>query len=461
MIAPVNGTESPLLKHTPENSPEYERAAIASLLEDDGKALDFVAGSYVDDVFYNPLYLRLYQAAKELHRRAEPVNVTTLTVFLKSQDRTEEVSALPNIAGCVPSSANALFYFAKLEELHRGRLLVLETAKALEVAKDKSLPIGERADLAQRLVFDVAQKGHRDEEGDTVALLGATFAQMERRKAGRSLGPAFGFDGIDDLTGGMNPGDVCAIGARPAMGKTSLATNIMRNAADDRRLDRPSYSVAFYSLEMPATAIMLNLLCSVARVDTFNARTGRLSEDEHRKLLLAAEAVERWRIHIESPAFLDTLQLRSRARRRKAEAGLDLVIIDYLQLMRSTSRWRSRQEEVSEISRDLKGLASELHVPVIALAQLNRNVEDRTDHRPRLSDLRESGAIEADAAVVMLLHRDDYYMKREQAEAEGKTNRAQVILAKNRHGPIGEVELFYEPAFGIFANANRGGERAP
>ena len=444
-----------LLRNVPPHDLAAERAVLGALLIDNA-AIDLVAQEINREHFYRPAHAVIYQSVVDLSRQGLPADAVTLLAALRKGGQLDaaggigEVSALTSV---VPSSANAIHY----ARIVRDRALLRQAIQALAEAQREVFesrdPTEQLLDRIEKRLFEVTQRRVRSEAVGVGAVLSDLFAGIDARRAGGVPNLAWGYGGLDDLTHGLHKGDLVVIAARPSMGKTTFAINVLRNVCVGRPGHPTGHGAVFFSLEMPKAQIVGNILCSMAKVNTHALRGSKfLPREDEQALHDAAEAIEHERIWIDDTPGLTVMELRGKARRLRAEQKIDCVIVDYLQLMgtESAGKDKARHEVVAEISRSLKALARELEIPVVALAQLNRNVEDRPDHRPRLSDLRESGSIEQDADVVMFLHREEYYMTQEKAEAEGKKNKAQIVIAKNRNGPTGEAELYYAREIALF-----------
>jgi replicative DNA helicase len=448
-----------LLKNVPPQFLEGERAVLGAILLDPAAA-DLVAQEIRPDHFYKSAHATIFQTMLELRNRGEPTDKLALVAELKRRgllDATGGPVEIDALTSAVPTSANAPYYAKLVHE----KALLRATLQALEESRREVFESRDRTedvlDRIEKRLFQVTQKRVRSEAVGIGQVLHDTFALLAKQKAGETQGVPFGFSELDEMTHGLHRGDLVIVAARPSMGKTTFALNILRNVCVGRPGAKAGHGAVFFSLEMPKVQIASNLLCSMAKVNSHKLRGGFISRDEEESLLHCAEILATQRIFIDDTPGLTTMELRGKARRLRAEGKIDCILIDYLQLMLGES-WggqKARHEVVAEISRTLKALARELEVPVVALAQLNRNVEDRPDHRPRMADLRESGSIEQDADVVILLHRDEYYMSKERAEAEQKTNRAQILVQKNRNGPVGDVELFYQKEWSYFGELQR------
>lgn len=439
-----------LLKRIMPHSTEAEQSVIGSMIIDPD-AIIIAAEIIGAEDFYNKQYGVLFDTMVELHDKGEPVDLVTLQNKLKEKDVPPEVSSLEfirELITAVPTSANVKRYAGIVAEKSTLRRLIRvneEIANACYVGKDSLEDI---LSDTEKKVFDLVQ---RRNSGEFVPIRKIVLDAMDTiekasHNKGNVTGIATGFLDLDYKTAGMQPSDLILIAARPSMGKTAFVLNIAEYVAF-----RQGKTVAIFSLEMSKEQLVNRLFSMEAKVDSQHLRTGNLSDAEWEKLIESAGEIGRSNLIIDDTPGISIPELRSKCRKYKLEHNLEMVIIDYLQLMSGSSRSTdSRQQEISDISRSLKALARELKVPVIALSQLSRAVEQRPDHRPMLSDLRESGAIEQDADVVMFIYRDDYYNK--DTDRQGI---AEIIIAKQRNGPIGTVELVWLPDYTKFANWNK------
>jgi replicative DNA helicase len=385
----------------------------------------------------------------KLHERGDPVDLVTLKEHLRQAGRLEEAggeAALHALAASVPAAGHARHYAQIVRENALTRAL-LATAYEVQsgVLEHRATP-RELVEQAERAILDVAHDGRRQEFKVVGEVLDVELDKLHRlSKEGTALtGTPSGFKDLDELTGGFQPGNLIVIAARPGMGKSALATNIAENASIGHKR-----AVALFSLEMSETELAQRFIASQARIKGDELRKGRVSEGRWPKILEASQRLSQARLFVDDTSDLGILEIRAKARRLHAREpdGLGLVIVDYLQLMRPDGRTDNRVEQVGQMSRGLKILAKELNVPVIALAQLNRNVEYRTDKRPLLADLRESGQIEADSDLVAFIYRDEKY--NEDSEHEGE---AELIVAKHRNGPLGKVTLTFRAEYPKFMN---------
>ena len=419
-----------LIKKVLPHSIEAEQAVVGAMLMDREAILvssEIVSG----EDFYQSAYGVIFDSIVEIYNEGKPVDLITLQERLKEKDVPPEISSLEfarDLVTAVPTSANVKYYAEIVAEKAMLRRLIA----VLEITEKK--------------VFELVQKRNT---GDFVPIKDVVLNALEKieiasKTSGNVTGIPTGFLDLDYKMAGLQPSDLILIAARPSMGKTAFVLNIAQHVAF-----KANKAVAIFSLEMSKEQLVNRLFSLEAQVDSQSLRTGNLKDEDWEKLIEGAGIIGKSKLIIDDTPGISISELRSKCRKYKLEHGLDLIIIDYLQLMtgRVGSRSESRQQEISEISRSLKGLARELNVPVIALSQLSRAVEQRPDHRPMLSDLRESGAIEQDADVVMFIYRDDYYNK----DTEMK-NVAEIIIAKQRNGSIGTVNLTWLPNYTKFAN---------
>lgn len=441
--------EETLLKRVLPHSVEAEQSVIGAMIMD--REAIVVASEIVSgDDFYSKQYGVLFDTMVELNNEGRPVDVVTLQDKLKEKEVPPEVSSLEFLAElvtAVPTSANIKFYaniVAEKATLRRLIKLNEEIANTCYMGKESLEYILEDT---EKRVFDLVQ---RRNTGEFVPIREVVMNAMDKiEKASRNKGVVTGiptgFMDLDYRTAGMQPSDLVLIAARPSMGKTAFVLNIAQHVAF-----KQNQTVAIFSLEMSKEQLVNRLFALESQVDSQNIRTGQLNDTEWEKLIETAGIIGKSNLIIDDTPGISIAELRSKCRKYKLEHNLSMIIIDYLQLMSGSGKSDSRQQEISDISRSLKAVARELSVPVLALSQLSRAVEQRPDHRPMLSDLRESGAIEQDADVVMFIYRDDYYNH----DTE-KKDIAEIIIAKQRNGPIGTVELAWIPKYTKFANLQR------
>lgn len=436
------------LKIPPYNL-EAEQSVLGSMLL--SKDAIFVAEERLKpDDFYKDSHRRIFEVIIKLNEDREPVDLITVSEVLRSNKILEQVGGamyLTTLTETVPTATNIAHYCKIVEEKSMLRRLINTTSGILSLAYDPKNDIEELLDVAEQKIFDIVQKQRVENFHHIKDVLFSTFERIEElyNSDGSITGVPTGFPDLDEKTSGFQPSDLILIAARPSMGKTAFALNIAQNAAI-----RHKVPVAIFSLEMSKEQLVQRMLCSESQVDSHKLRTGRLDEDDWPRLAQAMGPLSDAPIFIDDTPGISSLEVRAKARRLKAEKGLGLIVIDYLQLMSGRRNSENRQQEISEISRSLKALARELSVPVVALSQLSRAPEMRADHRPILSDLRESGSQEQDSDLVAFLYRDDYY----DSESD-KKNIAEVIIAKQRNGPTGTIELAWLAKFTKFASLER------
>lgn len=441
--------EETLIKRTMPNSIEAEQSVIGSMMMDNAAVISASETLLAED-FYHSQYAVLFDSIVELFNQNKPVDFITLQDKLKEKDVPPEISSLEyinDLVAAVPTSANVRFYANIVKEKSMLRKLI----KITESIQNECYAGNEDLETifaeTEKKIFKLLQS---QDSGDFIPIKQIVINTLDRiEKAskiqGNVTGIATGFIDLDYRMSGMQPSDLILIAARPSMGKTAFVLNIAQYTAFHSDL-----ATAVFSLEMSKEQLMNRLFSLESRVDAQVLRNGSLTDTDWEKLIEGAGTIGRSKLILDDTPGISISELRSKCRKYKLEFDIKLVIIDYLQLMSGSGKTDSRQQEISEISRSLKALARELHVPVIALSQLSRAVEQRPDHRPMLSDLRESGAIEQDADVVMFIYRDDYYNK-----DTDKKNIAEIIIAKQRNGPIGTVNLVWLPQYTKFANMQK------
>jgi len=449
--APSQHRES--AERTLPHSLEAERSVLgAILLRND--AFNEAAEVIDADDFYREAHKIIFNKMVALSERNEPIDLITLREELSRTSQLDTVGGaayITRLVDGVPRSTNVSHYANIVKEKSTRRSLIAQAHEIVDAAFDGELDTDEVMDDAERRIFAVADKRIRSGFVPLSDLVRDSFATIEKLQAHKGMvtGVPTGFTELDEMTSGLQPGDLVIVAARPSMGKTSYVLNIAQHCATMH--DSPM-TVGFFSLEMSKEQLFMRLLTSEARLDAHKLRSGFLSTDDYGKLVHAIGRLEQARIFIDDTASIGVLEMRAKARRLQAEHGLHLLIIDYMQLMSGRGRFENRQQEIASISRSLKGLAKELHCPVIALSQLSRAPESRSDHRPQLSDLRESGSIEQDADIVMFIFRPAVYEK-DNPEME---NIAEIIIAKQRNGPIGTVTLAFFGEHTRFENVVHG-----
>ena len=433
--------EEALIKRVLPHSVEAEQSVIGSMIMD-RDAIMTASEVITSEDFYQSQYGVLFDAMLELYNEGKPVDLVTLQERLREKDVPPEISSLEfvrDLLDAVPTSANVRHYATIVQEKSMLRKLIKvneDIANTCYLAREKTEDILEET---EKKIFDLLQ--YRS-TGDFVPIKQVVLNALDK---GTVTGIPTGFIDLDYKTSGFQPSDLILIAARPSMGKTAFVLNVAQHMAF-----KEGKTVAIFSLEMSKEQLVNRLFSLESKVDSQALRTGNLTDEDWAKLIEGAAVVGKSNLIIDDTPGISIAELRSKCRKFKLEHDLGIIIIDYLQLMSGGKHSESRQQEISEISRSLKAVARELNVPVVALSQLSRAVEQRPDHRPMFSDLRESGAIEQDADVVMFLYRDDYYNK-----DTDKKNIAEVIIAKQRNGPIGTVELVWLPNYTKFANMKK------
>ena len=437
------------LGKVPPQDIEAEQAVIGSMLTDQDAVVAAIETLKPED-FYREDNKLIYSAILNIYNRAEPIDIITLKAELSSMGKLDNVGGLEYIVGLpdkVPTTANVDRYIKIVEEKSMLRNLIKTANEILSMGYDQTEDVEDVMDLAEKKIFDVMQKKSKTGYTSIKDVLVESFTKLEElyNQKQHVTGVPTGFIDLDRMTAGLHGSEFILIAARPAMGKSAFALNIATYAAT-----RANVPVAIFSLEMSKEQVGNRILCSEALVDSNNVRTGDLNDEELSKLAETSGELSQAPIYIDDTAGITITEMRARCRKLKLEKNIGLVVVDYLQLIQGSGKTSGREQEIAEISRSLKILAKELEIPVIALSQLSRAVEARDDHRPMLSDLRESGAIEQDADIVMFLYRDDYYN-----EDSPEKNVAEVIIAKHRAGSTGTVKLAWIGNYTKFANLER------
>lgn len=431
----------------PPQSLEAEQSVLGAILLDNhslNKSVEILA----QDDFYREAHRRIFRGMLDLSERNEAIDLITLAEHLKQQNVLEEIGGvgyLASLVQAIPTAANIQYHSKIVHEKGVLRELIQVSTEIVTQGLEGGRNADELLDQAEQKIFSISQASHRrsfvplkDVVTSGIHLIDELFS-----KKSEITGIPSGFIDLDGKTAGFQPSDLIVIAGRPSMGKTSLALGAALHAA----IHHDSV-VAIFSLEMSKEQLVLRMLSSEGGVDSHHIRTGQLEREEFHKILAAADRLSSAKIFIDDSGALSALEMRAKARRLKSEAGLDMVIVDYLQLMQGRSNTENRQQEISDISRSLKALAKELNVPVIALSQLSRAVESRKPPRPLLADLRESGAIEQDADLVIFIYREDQYYP----ETTEKGGIAEIIIGKHRNGPTGELELTFRDRLAKFEN---------
>ena len=439
------------LQRIPPHDEEAEQAVIGSMLTDKDAVVAAIEVLKPED-FYTDYNKTIYEAIMNIYAKAEPIDIITVKDELTSLEKLEAVGGLEYLASLpekVPTTANVEKYVKIVEEKSLLRNLIKTANNLIELGYSQNEDVENIMDSAEKQIFDIMQRKSQKGYTSIKDILVDSFAELQEVYNNKKhiTGVPSGFADLDDLTAGFHKSELILIAARPAMGKTAFALNIATNAAT-----KYNVPVVVFSLEMSQIQCANRILCSQAMVDSSKYAKGEVSDQDWEKLVIASgELSDSAGIFIDDTAGINVAELRAKCRKLKLEKNIGLVVIDYLQLIQGSGKSPSREQEIAEISRSLKLLAKEINVPVIALSQLSRAPEARTDHRPMLQDLRESGSIEQDADVVMFIYRDDYYNPQSE-----QTNIAEIITAKNRSGPVGTRELLWMPQYTKFANKFNG-----
>jgi len=440
-----------LTRSSPQNI-SAEQATLGSIILDKDSILSCIEILKPED-FYRSTHQVIYQCSLDLFEKNQAVDLVTLTEELNKRKQLEEVggaSYLTTLMSSVPTAANVVYYAKIVEQKAILRKLINHATQIVTMGYEEQEDARVLLDKAENLIFDVSQQKVEHSFSPIKDLLTESFEKIEDlyHRDNFITGVPTGFIELDEITTGFQPSELIIIAGRPSMGKTAFCLNIAQYAAMQHKIP-----VAIFSLEMSKAQIVQRMLCSEARIDTHALRRGRMPEEDWPKLSMAAGRLSAAPIFIDDTAGISPLEIKAKARRLKARHNLGLVMIDYLQLIQTGLKIENRQQEISQISRSLKGLARELDVPVITVSQLSRAVEQRSVQRPRLSDLRESGAIEQDADVVAFLYREEYYKSK-----SSKKGIAEVIISKQRNGPTGTLELVFLKECTRFENLARTSE---
>ena len=453
------------MRKLPPQSIEAEMSILGGVLLDND-AMNRVLEIIVDEDLYRENHRKIFRAMVDLSEKNEPCDLITLTNILKTKGELEEIGGgayLVTLVDYVPTAANIAYYCRIVKEKAVTRKLITAATEIVTQGYDDQIAVEELLDGAQKVIFEISENKLRPAFFPISAILKDTIRNIEilYEKKEHVTGVPTGFLDLDEMTAGFQRGDLIIIAGRPSMGKTAFALNIAQHAAIHAK---PVAPAAIFSLEMSKEQLVTRLLCSEAKVDASRLRTGHFIDADWGRLMMGAGKLHESKIFIDDTPAISVMEMRAKCRRLKAEHDIGIIMVDYLQLMRGGSNPESRQQEISEISRSLKALAKELSVPVVALSQLNRSLESRTDKRPMMSDLRESGAIEQDADVIMFVYRDAVYCddcKRRDGSCtkEGHDRQAEIIIGKQRNGPIGKVDLVFRGEFTRFENASHREDR--
>jgi len=436
-----------LHKLLPQN-PDAEASLLSAIIINNNILLDVVEIVSAED-FYKPAHQKIFVAILDLFKRQEPADLVTLVNILRERGQLEEIngaSYLASLIDTVPLAVNAPHYAKIIHDKARLRQLIEKSNEIVRKSFEDRGDIDEVIDFAEHSIFEISQSKTRRSFHPLGNLIEQSINSLEMIKGKGNLitGVATGFTKLDELTAGLQGSDLIILAARPSMGKTSFALNIARNVAVESNIP-----VAVFSLEMSKEQLSMRLLCSEAKVNLSSVRSGYFDNHDWQNLTDAATVLSGSPIYIDESSDISAMEIRAKARRLKMEKDIGLVIIDYIQLMRSRSSIERRELEIADISRSLKILAKELNIPILALSQLNRKVEERGDKRPMLSDLRESGSLEQDADIVMFIYMEEVYNRAGKDEngnpapAKEVLGRGEVIIAKQRNGPVGTVNLTF------------------
>jgi len=431
---------------------EAEQSILGGILIEN-EAINRVTEILDADDFYRDAHRKIFNALINLSERDEPADLITLTNELQKLDQLDAIGGASYVASLidsVPTAANIQYYARIVKEKALLRNLIQRSTEIITQSYEDRGDVEGFLDEAERSIFEISEKRVRPSFYPIREIVKESFATIEKlfKKKEAVTGVPSGFKELDRMTAGFQPSDLIIIAGRPSMGKTAFCLDVAEYAAIDNKIP-----VAIFSLEMSKEQLVIRMLCSQAHVEGTRLRTGYLNESDWPKLTIAAGSLSESPIYIDDSAALSVLEMRAKARRLKSDHGLGMLIVDYLQLMKGRARVESRQQEISEISRSLKALAKELNIPVIAVSQLSRKTEERTGNRPQLSDLRESGAIEQDADLILFIYRDEVYNRDPDNPNRGK---AEVIIGKQRNGPIGKVDLAFLDKFTTFKDLYKG-----
>jgi len=439
-----------ILDKLPPQNLDAEMAVLGSMLLDE-EAVSVAVEKLDAGCFYKDTHRKIFQTISDLYNANKAVDLITLADALKKDNSLDEIggaSYLTSLANAVPTAANINHYAGIVREKYILRTLINNSTKIITVCHESEGNIAEVVDTAERLIFEVSDRRNQGSYQHLKEIVKDSIETIDKLYQNKAhvTGIPTGYIDFDIKTAGLQPSDLIIVAGRPSMGKSAFALGIAEYAGVIEKVP-----TAIFSLEMSKEQLVQRMLCSHARVDAHKVRTGYLATSDWPRLTAAAGKLSEAPIYIDDTPAISVMELRARARRLKSHHGIKLIILDYMQLMRgSAMNMESRQQEISEISRSLKALARELSVPVIAISQLSRAVESRTDHRPQLSDLRESGAIEQDADVVVLILREEYY-----TPSPDNQGIAEAIIAKQRNGPVGTLKLAFIKEFTRFDNLSR------
>ncbi|MBU1170793.1 MAG: replicative DNA helicase [Proteobacteria bacterium] len=447
--SPLKKIQDPVLTKLPPHSIEAEESILSAILIDNDTLTD-VADILKPHDFYKPSHQIIFKSMSELYSKGEPVDLVTIVNHLRESGKLEETGGaayLARLMDSVPITVNAEYHARIIHDKASLRRLIEKSSEIIHRCYEERGDVADTIDFAQTAIFNVADNKLKPSFSHLSELINLNINTLEERQNNNSeySGIPSGYKQFDALTSGLQNSDLIILAARPSMGKTAFALNMARNVAiDENKL------VAVFSLEMAKEQLSMRLLTSEARVNSDRLKTGMIGEDDWQRVTEAAGVISEAPIYIDDSPNITAMEIRAKARRLKLDKNLALIIIDYLQLMKGPSMGDRRDLEIAEISRSLKSLAKELNIPIIALSQLNRMLEQRADKRPMMSDLRESGAIEQDADIIAFIYRDEVYNKEENNPNKGK---AELIVAKNRNGATGKAHLTFIGKYTRFENA--------
>ena len=438
----------PPVSNLPPQNIDAEESIISAVLLDNYTLLNILDILSAED-FYRTAHQKIFKTIIDMSHKGEPIDLVTLANALKNNNQLDEIGGavyLAKLMDTAPIPANAVEYAKIIRDNASLRRMISAASDISNRCFDNTETVDDVIDFAQSTIFDIADNKSRQSYYPLSQAIDANIDALVERRGNKALisGISTGFKKLDTLTSGLQGSDLIILAARPGMGKTALSLNLARNIAVDAEVP-----VVFFSLEMSKEQLSMRLLCSEARIDSSSVRSGFFSDDDWRKLTDAADILSEAPIFLDDSSELTSLDVKTKARRLKLEKNIGLIIIDYLQLMKARTISDRRDLEISEMSRSLKSLAKELNIPIIALSQLNRRLEERSDKRPQLSDLRESGALEQDADLVMFIYRDEVYNKDENNPNKGN---AEIIIAKHRNGPTGMQQLKFMDSYTRFEN---------
>lgn len=435
----------------PPHSNEAEIAVLGSMMLD-RMAITKAESILKPECFYNEAHRIIFETCQKLNNSAVPVDIVTLAEELRKKDLLEFIGGtyyLTEINVKTPTAANVEHHALIVKEKFLKRMLINSAGSMLENAYDDSVDIDDEIDIAQRSLFEIAEQNIKSDSKDFKKLMKDTYTQIQQFKDRGSdglTGIPSGFIELDNMMGGFQRSDLIIIAGRPSMGKTALALSMARNIAVEYKK-----SVAFFSIEMKNTQLAIRLISAEAKIDQHKIRTGKLSSEDDSRIVNAIGRISEAPFIIDDSPVMTVSEFRAKCRRLKTEKNIDVVFVDYLQLIQAPKA-ESREREISMISQAMKSIAKELNVPVISLAQLNRSVESRTDKKPMLSDLRESGSIEQDADVVLFVNRPDFYKKGDETISQEEQSTGEIIIGKQRNGPTGTVKVAFIKKFARFEN---------